>query len=130
MSQVEDVRLKLQEYGIEIYAEYPMDDGDYCFQTEKMLIFVNEKESSICVGFVADMRPEDSSNYLLILNEIKTLKKIDITESYTFDENNQFITGEEAFDFVKKNIMSEMMGEYARQQTYNEILKNHKCFNC
>lgn len=130
MTTIDNVRSKLYEYGIEIFSEYHMEDEEYCFQNEKMMVFVNEKESSICVSFMADMRPEESSNYLLIINEIEKIKRIDVTESYTFDQDNQFITGEEAFDFVKKNIISEVVAEYSKHQLYDNILNTSKCFNC
>ena len=91
MSHVDKVKSKLYEYGIEIYSEYPMEDKEYCIQTEKMMVFLNEKTASICIGFMADIKPEESSNYLLILSELKTIKSIDVTESYAFDEDNKFM---------------------------------------
>jgi len=125
----EAVRKKLDEYGIEIYSEYPMEK-EYCIHTDQMMVFINEDEKNICLSFRADLKPEESSNYVLILSEIGNLAAIDVAESYAFDNENNFITGDNAFNFVREYLISEAVSECVRQQTYNDILRTTKCFNC
>jgi hypothetical protein len=130
MSLTDAVRSKLDEYGIEIYSEYPMESDEHCMQTEDMMIFVQENGNSICISFRADLRPEDTSNHLLILDEIESLKDIKVMESYVFDQNYNFITGQDAFDYLKQDIISNAIYECAKQETYSKILQTTKCYNC
>ena len=128
-STVKDVRTKLDEYGIDIYSEYPMDK-EYCIQTEHMMLFIKDDDASVCISFRADLRPEDTSNYVLILGEIESLKSIDVAESFAFDRNNNFITGESAFEYIREDIISHAIHECVKEQTYSQILQTTKCFNC
>ena len=53
MGDVERVREKLEEYGIEIYTDYSITDSEYVFMVEQMAIFINEEEHGIGVSFHA-----------------------------------------------------------------------------
>jgi len=132
MSIIDKVRAKINEYGLEIYSDYPLidgsDDGDYVFFIEEMILFINKKEESIAVSFQASTRPERAANIILILNEIKT--NIDIMESFIFDKNNEYISGEKAFDLIEKSKQSNVIQDFLKDQTYKEILLTAKCHEC
>lgn len=131
MSIVDKVRSKINEYGLEIYSDYPLIDGndeDYVFFVEDMILFINEKEKSIEVTFEASTRPERAANMILILNEIKT--NINIMESFIFDTNNEYLSGEKAFDLIEKSKQSDAIQDFVKDQTYKEILLTTKCHEC
>lgn len=130
MSFVDKVRSKMVEYGLEIYDEYPIVDGEeYVFLVEDMILFVSEEKKTIGVSFQAPTRPEQAANMVLILNEIET-GELDVMESFIFDRNNRFISGDKAFDLIEKTKESKTIQEFLKQQTYNEILLSSKCFEC
>jgi hypothetical protein len=132
MSIIDKVRAKINEYGLEIYSDYPLIDGDnedYVFFVEEMILFINEKEkSSIAVSFQASTRPERAANMILILNEIET--NIDVMESFIFDKNNEYLSGEKAFDLIEKSKQSDVIQDFVKDQTYKEILLTAKCHEC
>lgn len=131
MSIVDKVRSKINEYGLEIYNDYPLIDGnneDYVFFVEGMILFINEKEKSIEVTFEASTRPERAANMILILNEIKT--NINVMESFIFDNNNEYLSGEKAFDLIEKSKQSDAIQDFVKDQTYKEILLTSECHEC
>jgi hypothetical protein len=131
MSIVDKVRSKINEYGLEIYSDYPLidhDGEDYVFFVEEMILFINEKEKSIAVSFQASTKPERAANIILILNETKT--NIDVMESFIFDKNNEYLSGEKAFDLIEKSKQSDVIQDFVKDQTYREILLTAKCHEC
>ena len=92
MSIIDNVETKLKEYGIEIYNNYAIENDEHVFYADEMIVFVNKKDNAIGVSFQASTRPEKAANLSLILNELGI--NLDIMESFIFDQNNSFISGE------------------------------------
>ena len=121
---------KLSEYGFGLFTDYPTEDQGYCFVTKGMIIFLDEDDDSIAITFQADSKPEDVASNLLIINEIEDVTEISIMESFIYDKDNKFISGNKAHDIVKGDIILKAFKELAKQQTYTEILKNVEGYNC
>jgi hypothetical protein len=51
-------------------------------------------------------------------------------DSFVYDMNDRFLSGEEAHNLVKKSIESNAISDFAKRQTYTEILVKSKCFKC
>jgi len=130
MGDVERVREKLEEYGIEVYTDYSITDSEYVFMVEKMAIFINEKEHGIGISFHAETRPDIASTYTLIMKEIEDMKELEIMESFVVDEGNKFVSGEKAFDLVQRNIIQKVTHEIVKESSYSEMLMTNKCFHC
>ena len=130
MTDIDKVKQKLEEYGIEIYSDYELSDNEYVFMVEKMAVFVNEKEHAIGISFHAETRPETAGNYTLILKEIPDLKKIEIMDSFIVDVDNKFISGQKAFDIIQKKMIKQVTNELAKEYSYSELLMSNKCFHC
>lgn len=130
MGDVERVREKLEEYGIEIYSDYSISKNEYVFMVEKMAIFINTKEHKIGLSFHAETRPDNAATFTLIIKEIKDMKEIDIMESFVVDAGNTFVSGDKAFDLVQKNIIKNVTSEIIKEHTYAEMLMNEKCYKC
>ena len=127
---VDTVINKLNEYGLGLFSDYKTEDQGHCFISKGMIIFLDEEDDSLAVTFQADSKPEDVANHLLILNEIEDLSEISVMESFIYDKDNKFISGEKAHEIVKNDIILKVFREVSKQQTYNEILKSVECFNC
>lgn len=130
MTNIDKVKQKLEEYGIEIYSDYALSDDEYVFMAKKMAVFVNEKENGIGISFHAETRPETAGNYTLILKEIVGIKQIEIMESFVVDNNNKFISGQKAFDTLQKKMIKQVTNELAKEYSYSELLMTNKCFHC
>lgn len=128
MSIVDNVRSKAEEYGLEIFNDYPIEGKEYVFFIEDMILFINEKEKTIGVSFQASLRPEQVANMILILNEMN--EEIDVVESFIFDKNNKYLSGEKAFELIEKSKQSETIQTFVKQQALNEILIKAKCHEC
>ena len=127
---VDTVTKKLSEYGFGLFTDYPTEDQGHCFVTKGMIIFLDEEDDSIAITFQADSKPEDVASSLLMINEIENITEISVMESFTYDKDNKFISGIEAHDVVKGDIILRAFKELAKQQTYNELLKNVDGYNC
>jgi hypothetical protein len=128
MSIVDNVRSKAEEYGLKIFDDYPVESKEYVFFIEDMMLFVNEEEKTIGVSFQASAKPEHVGNMILILNEMN--EELDIIESFIFDKNNRYLSGDKAFELIEKTKQSEIIQNFIKQQTFNEILIKAKCHEC
>ena len=128
MLVVDKVRSKAEEYGLQIYNDYSIANDEYVFFIEDMMIFINEDKKTIGVSFEASIRPERAATMVLILIEMK--EEIDVMESFIFDKNNRYISGEKAFDLIEKTNQSNIIQSFVKQQTFNEILTKAKCHEC
>lgn len=129
MSIIDQVRAKIDEYGLEVFSDYPLVDGDeYVFFTEDMILFVNKKEESIGISFQASTRPDRAAKMILIINEIEI--DINIMESFIFNRNNEYLSGEKAFDLIEKTKKSDAVQSFVKDQMYKEILLTSDCHEC
>jgi len=124
------VRKKLDEYGIQILNHYKIEsDIDYVYYTDSMIVFVNDEERSISITFQATTKPEKSATLALILNQIKRVE-IHIMSSFIFNEKNEFISGDEAYELIKNADRSKLLSEYHKEQIYADVLASTKCHEC
>ena len=128
MSIIDNVETKLKEYGIEIYNNYAIENDEHVFYADEMIEFVNKKDNAIGVSFQASTRPEKAANLSLILNELGI--NLDIMESFIFDQNNSFISGEKAFKLLEDSKKSTTIQSFIKNQAYKELLLNSECFEC
>jgi len=127
---VEKIVDKLTEYGMALYTDYPTKDQGHCFMVRDMIIFLDEEDDSLSITFQADSKPEEVASNLMILNEIDEVSEISIMESFIYDKNNNFVSGNEAHNIVKSSLIEDAFKKVATHQAYNEILHNMKCFEC
>jgi len=128
MSLIDKVRNKLEEYGLDIFNDYSVADDEHVFFVEDMMIFTNQKTKNIGVSFQASLRPDRVANMMLILREMKI--GIDVMESFIFDRNNKYISGEKAFDLINKSKQSEIIQDFLKDQALRNILLHSKCHEC
>ena len=126
-----DVEQKLAEYGMIVLNDYPIDDEtQYVFILESMILFLTFDDKSLAISFRADGKPEDVAQNLLILEEIKSISKIDILDSFIINNKNKIVSGEEAFKLLEKNNKSKVLVNHLRSEQYVRILQSSKCFSC
>lgn len=130
MDIVEDVRIKLEEYGIGIYTDYPLNKNEHLFMVDDMLLFVHTENHEVGVSFQAETRPKTVANSLLIILEIDSISDVDIMESFIVDENRNFISGEKAFKIIDAKNQNQALGEIFKDQAYTEILVNQTGGEC
>ena len=127
---VESVLKKINEYGFALFSDYKTEDRGHCFVVEDMMVFLDEDDNSISVTFQADCKPEKSAMKTLILSEIEGVTDISIMESFIYDKENNFISGEDAHILLKDEIILHAFQRAAKSHAYSEILQNIKCFEC
>lgn len=126
----EKVIKKITEYGITIFNDYPIpNEEEHVYYIEDMILFVNEKDNYIGVSFQAITRPERVANLTLILAELKC-KKLQVMESFIFNEKNEIVCGESAFKLIKKSDYMKALHEASEQQQYMNFLQTAKCHEC
>ena len=130
MDIVEDVRIKLEEYGIKIYTDYSLSEDEYLFMADNMLLFVHTENHEVGVSFQAETKPKVVANSLLIILEVDSVSDVDIMESFIVDENSNFISGEKAFKIIDKKNQYQALNEVFKEQAYAEILLNGTTGEC
>jgi len=130
MTDVSKVVKKFEEYGMKLFTDYPTTKNEHCFMVENMIVYLDKKDNTLAVSFLASSRPELVGQNLMILHEIEDLDDIFVMESFVYDMNDRFISGEDAHIIVKKSIEYEALKEFAKGQAYIDVLKNANCFEC
>ena len=130
MSLTKRVNQKLDEYGIEIFNDYPIEEeGEHVFYAENMILFVSDDENSISVTFKATTKPERAATLGLILNQIPNVI-MNIMESFIFDKDNQFVSGPDAFKLIERVDKEKLIQEYHNQVMLTELLEKADCHEC
>jgi len=130
MDIVEDTRSKLEEYGIRIYTDYPLNEKEHLFMVDSMLLFIHTENHEVGISFQAETRPKTVANSLLIILEIDSITDVDIMESFIIDENRNFISGEKAFKIIDAKNQNQALSEVFKDQAYTEILVNQTTGEC
>ena len=130
MDIVDDTRKKLEEYGIQIYTDYPLNKQEHLFMADNMLLFVHTEEHEIGISFQAETKPKSVATSVLIILEIESVTDVDIMESFVVDEENKFISGENAYKLINKKNQYLALGEVFKEQAYAEILMNGTTGSC
>ncbi len=130
MDIVDCTRDKLEQYGIRIYTDYPLNEEEHLFMADNMLLFVHTENNEIGISFQAETRPQTAANSTLIVLEIDGVEDVDVMESFVVDEHNKFISGENAFKLIDKKNQYEAMNEIFKDQVYAEILMKGTAGEC
>lgn len=130
MADVSKVVDKFNEYGMRMFTDYPTTKNEHCFMVENMIVYLDKKDNTLAVSFLASSKPEVVANNLMVLNEIDDVDDIFIMESFVYDKNDKFVSGEDAHTIVKKSIELEALKEFTKRQAYTEVLVKANCFEC
>lgn len=131
MAIVDKTRTKFKEYGLEIFNDYPIGDtGEYVFFVEDMVVFIDIKANTIGVSFQVETKPEKVAQMILILNEIEASTEIDVMESFTFDNNNQFLSGDKAYNLVEQSKEGKIIHDFVTKQAYRNLLVKSEGYQC
>lgn len=126
---VEKVQNKLNEYDFKIYNQYAADKEEYIFMVEDMLVFVHEKRNEVNISFQVTTRPDIVAQHILILKEVENTE-INIMDSFIYDNNRIFISGDRAFNLVENSIKKQGVKEFIKHQNMMQMLEKSNCFNC
>ena len=126
---VEKVQNKLNEYDFTIYNHYSADEEEYIFMVEDMLLFVHKKKNEVNISFQVTTRPDIVAQHILILKEIENTE-INIMDSFIYDHQRTFVSGDKAFNLVENSIKNQGVKEFIEKQTMTEMLEKSNCFNC
>jgi len=130
MVKVSEVVKKFKQYGMNLFTDYPTTDSEHCFMVENMIVYLDKEDNTIAVSFHASAKPEEVATSIMILNKIKDLKDIFVMDSFVYDINEKFLSGDAAHKLVKKSIEHEALKEFTKNQAYIEVLSKAKCFDC
>jgi hypothetical protein len=130
MVKINTIVKKFEEYGMNIFTDYPTDKEEHCFMVDNMIVYLDKEDNSVAISFVASAKPEEVARNVMILNELNDLKQIYIMESFVYDMNDKFISGDDAHNLVKKTIEHDALKDFVKRQAYTEVLVKSKCFKC
>jgi hypothetical protein len=130
MTDKRSVLKKFEEYGMNVFTDYPTEKHEHCFMVENMIVYLDQKDSTLAVSFHASSKPEEVGSTLLILKEIEGLSNIHVMESFVYDMNDRFLSGKDAHKLVKQTIETAAIEKFAQRQAYTEILIRSKGHDC
>lgn len=129
MTDKNSVLKKFEEYGMNLYTDYPTEKNEHCFMVDNMIVYLDQEDNTVAVSFHASAKPEEVAQNLLILKEIE-VNDIYIMDSFIYDLNNRFISGDDAHELVKRTIETEAVKDFTKRQAYTEYLVKANCFDC
>lgn len=130
---IKNVKEKLDDYGFEIFKDYSVEeDGrtEHVILAEDMIIFVRPNEKELSIAFQATIKPDKAARNLLIISQVITPKKIDVTEAFIYNDKREMLSGDDAYELVVKSIKQQGINEFIEEQTLNHLLETTKCYEC
>jgi hypothetical protein len=104
---------KLVEYGIKIYKKNNQIE-ETIIMADKMIISVIEN-NEILINFHICSKPSYAARIIVILKEIKNVKKIMVGEDFLFNDNGKYLEGNDAIkefeNFQEENIINDFLNE-------------------
>lgn len=126
-----DLEQKLAEYGMFVLNDYPIEvENQHVYILEDMILFLNFFDNSLSISFNVRVKPETAAQNLLILEEAKSISRVDILDSYMINSRNKVVSGEAAYELLEKSNRAEVLIEHLRDEQYRRILETSKCFEC
>ncbi len=122
------IKDKIEEYGVTIFKHHKIENDQYVFFCDNMVIFIYPDEN-VSVAFQATTKPEEAANSILILQEIPNIE-IEVMEAFIYCDDNKLVSGEEAYELIKDTIKTEGAKEYMLEEAYSHLLKNATCHEC
>jgi hypothetical protein len=121
---------KITEFDFENIDHYPSgDEGVYILAADELVIYINDKNKSIAISFLANTKPEVAANDILILKQIPQIEKIEIMESFIFN-NDDMLSGKEAFEVLYSSIKLEGIREYSKNKIFERMLMEVEGYSC
>ena len=129
MDIADKVQRKLDEYGIKIYNSYDVEkDVEHVFYTDCVIIFANRVDKSISLAFQATTKPHKVAATTVILSELDV--DMYIMEDFIFNQKNEFISGDKAYELIEEAKTEKYIQEYHKQQVFKDILIHGDCHEC
>ena len=95
-----------------------------------MILFVRPKKNEVTISFQATTKPEIAARNLLVLSEVFDPSKIDIIESFIYNNKKEFLSGDAAYNLVAETLKQEGINEYLREYNLRKLLERNECFEC
>jgi hypothetical protein len=115
---------KLIDYGFKIHAEQKIEgECEYYIAIDNVAVFINEKDNYIKISYMADMKPEDAASFLLVVQEIEEIEKIVIMESFIFDNEKNLLSGQDAYNEVRRKIADQAIRNFTIHQFHTKMLE-------
>ncbi len=117
-----ELKSKLDQYGIEIYDNYVVEEEEVYNHCENMIIIYNRKDNNYAVSFEASSKPEYVGNMMIILNQLT--KPIEIIESYTYNSSNVPVFGDDAHNIINNSIKEKIEKDVEKENFLQNLLTN------
>jgi hypothetical protein len=114
---VKKVVNKMNEYGLKIFEKHTSDDGEVIIYSTDMILFIDDMKKKINVSFQATTKPETSATLALIIGQVEN-SLITVMEAFIFDQNNNFISGEEAYKLIDSVNENKILRKFKEEQVY------------
>lgn len=119
---------KLKEYDINIFSKW-LEDDETIILTSDVSISIKENDV-LFLNFHISCKPSYAARFVLILKELKEIKTMIIGDDFIFDENGQFINGEQAIEYHQTYKKDCIIRDFLKEQTNLYVLTTLKPFNC
>lgn len=119
---------KLVEYGIKIYKK-DVQKNETTIMAEKMIISVIEN-NELLINFHICSRPSYAARIIVILKEVKNIKRIMISDDFVFDDDGKYIEGEEAIKLFESFQEENIINDFLNEQKTIYLLKNIEGIPC
>lgn len=118
---------KLKEYDIKIFDEFKSGKEDV-IMAEHCVIGCEKNE--VFINFHIGSSSAFAARIILILKEIKEIKKFFIGDDFIFDDDGKFLEDEEAVKYHQKTIAKEIIDGFVASRTSVNMLLSSECYNC
>ena len=125
---IKEIEKTLKKFDQDILNVQNDNCDVFTILTKHVYVIINKDK--VLLSFKATLKPELAAMIALSLYEIKIIKTLDIASSFIISEDDKLFYGEEAFEFVRQAIESQIKEDYDKHMMYNSILMSHPGYPC
>ena len=118
---------KLKEYGIKVFNVNRDINLSY-ITADGMIISCGKNE--IFINYYIKSEPCYAARIIIMLYEIKGIKKILIGDDFIYDKEGKYLEGEEAYKLNESIQENEIIREFIEQQTQLYLLSQADGYPC
>jgi len=131
LPDIKEVDTILRSIDIDVHEQFYLDDREdvYGFLCYKLIVYYEVSSKKIALCFHVNTEPEYVSFVILKMTEHMQNNKgfsIHITESFSYDNDGNFITGENAYEVFEKEREKNIIENFITQQKQIHYLLSTK----
>ena len=125
MLEIDKIVDSLTKENIEIADQYTFDENKNVIFTDYSILHYDSLSKVLSISFNVSASPDVVSKQMLLLKRIRGIK-LEVVESFWYDEKYEMISGEKAYKEFNKDLTNKIIEDFVRNQSQIHSLHVNK----